>query len=222
MYLESTERQLSCSLPYLPGWERMRTLLIVSLCGTLDSSPVHSPFPWCKNIKRKFVHGTARGRDDTIQPNAGLMVLQIWSKSCCWQRERDDCQRHAVHYGRVLIFTQLSQLLGSSVVLLLQGDKINLLLFVLCLQWSEQGGRKRKVHCSALCPRGGRSSASCKNVSNVSGKRSWEWWPCHCSRKAQSHLCHAFQSVLISTRNWVTGINHVVTSNINTVAKRIN
>lgn len=33
------------------------------------------------------------------------------------------------------------------------------------------------MHYSALSLSGGRSSASCKNVRNVSGKRSWEWWP---------------------------------------------
>lgn len=32
----------------------------------------------------------------------------------------------------------------------------------------------------------------------------------HSSRKAQSHLCHPFQDVLASTRNWVSRINHIV------------
>lgn len=93
--------------------------------------------------------GQPAGRGDTNSPiqdngTAGWIWVLLLAEG-----ERDDCQRHAVHYGRVLIFTQLTQLWASSVVLLLLGDKMEYFLFVLCLQCSEQSGRKRTVHYSA-------------------------------------------------------------------------
>lgn len=87
--LKALKDSCPAPLPHLPGWERMRTLLIISLCRPLGSSPAYSPFSWCNNIKgRPSPWDSQKVRCDTSQPRVGWMVLQIWSRSCCWRRER--------------------------------------------------------------------------------------------------------------------------------------
>lgn len=85
--LKALKDSCPAPLPCLPGWERMRAFLIVSLCCTLGSSPAYSPLSWCNNIKGRTPWDSQQVRCDTNQPNAGWIVLQIWSRSC-WQRER--------------------------------------------------------------------------------------------------------------------------------------
>lgn len=87
--LKALKDSCPAPLPHLPGWKRMRAFLIVSLCCTLGSSPARSPFSWCSNIKgRTSPWDSQQVQRDTSQPNAGWIILQIWSTSCCWQRER--------------------------------------------------------------------------------------------------------------------------------------
>lgn len=167
--------------------------------------------------------GQPAGRGDTSQPNVGKWYCRF-DLGPAVGRDREMTARGML-CTMAGFWYSLSSVNYMDPLLFCSSRGIRwTFFFVLCLQWSEQGGRKRKVQYSALCPGGGRSSASCKNVSTRYQGRDLRRGGCvlHSSRKAQSHLCHAFQSVLISTRNGVSRINCIVTLNTNSVFKRIN
>lgn len=90
--------------------------------------------------------GQPAGRGDTNSPiqdngTAGWIWVLLLA-------ERDDCQRHAVHYGRVLIFTQLTQFGHSSVVLLLLGDKMELsFCAVFAMEWAKWEKKDSALQC---------------------------------------------------------------------------
>lgn len=137
-------------------------------------------------------------------------------------RRRDCCQRHAVYYRRLLIFTQISQLYVSSVVLLHQGDKMKLFFFFffcICNGISEARGKGKStttlyVLVEDLLPPTKMSAIfnreAILEVVAVSSTVPGE---------AQSHPCKAFPSVLSSARKAASRINHTPTLNVNSVAE---
>ena len=87
--LKALKDSCPAPLPHLLGWEKMKAFLIASLCCPLGSSPAHTQFSWCNDLKgRTSPWYSQQVWCNPSWPNAGWMVLQIWSRSCCWQRGR--------------------------------------------------------------------------------------------------------------------------------------
>lgn len=158
--------------------------------------------PW--GSQQVGVTQTARSR---------ITVLQVGSGSCCWQREMTARGMLCIMAG--FWYSPSSLSLGIPLLFCCSwGIRWNF-LFVLCLQCSEQSGRKRTVHYSALCPRG----VFCLLQKYQQCIRE-EIWGVVAKSSTLAGKPRAFVSVLIFTRNWVSRINHRVT--LNTVIKRIN